>query len=57
VPLIVVKDDTYTVAKRMETILESSKLRDTVKVKHGIDLVNSILDYQTIATALGIHSS
>ncbi|WP_027371513.1 phosphotransacetylase family protein [Desulfovermiculus halophilus] len=57
VPLIVVKDDTYTVAKRMETILESSKLRDTVKIKHGIDLVNSILDYHTITTALGIRDS
>lgn len=57
VPLIVVREDTYTVAKKMETILESSKLRDTVKIKHGIELVNSILDYETINTALGIHES
>jgi hypothetical protein len=54
VPLIVVREDTYTVAKRMESILESSKLRDTVKISHGIELVNSILDYKTICKALGI---
>ena len=54
IPIIVVKEDTYTVAKKMETILESSKLRDSVKITHGIELVNSILDYAAINAALGL---
>jgi hypothetical protein len=57
VPIMVVRDDTYTVAKKMETILESSKLRDPKKISHGIQLVNSILDYDRINAALGIHTS
>jgi len=57
VPIMVVRDDTYTVAKKMENILESSKLRDPKKISHGIQLVNSILDYDRINAALGIHSS
>ncbi len=54
VPIMVVRDDTYTVAKKMENILESSKLRDTSKISHGIELVNSILDYSRIQSALGL---
>ena len=54
VPIIVVRDDTYTVAKTMENILESSKLRDPVKVKHGANLLNSIIDFSTIKKGLGL---
>ena len=54
VPLIVVREDTYTVAKKMETILESSKLRDPIKISHGTEVVNSILDYTQINAALGL---
>ncbi len=54
VPIIVVRDDTYTVAKKMEKILESIKLRDSFKVEHGSQLVSSILDWEAIKTGLGI---
>jgi hypothetical protein len=54
VPIIVVRDDTYSVAKKMEKILESIKLRDQVKINHGAKLINSILDWSTIKQSLGI---
>jgi len=54
VPIIVVRDDTYTVAKKMENILESSKLRDPVKVKHGAQLLNSIIDFPAVKEGLGL---
>ncbi len=54
VPIIVVREDTYTVAKKMENILESIKLRDKVKVDHGAKLLKSILDWQSIKQGLGL---
>ena len=54
VPLIVVRDDTYTVAKKMEKILESIKLRDRFKIDHGAKLVSSILDWDTLRRGLEI---
>ena len=54
VPIIVVRDDTYSVAKKMEKILESIKLRDQVKINHGAKLINSLLDWSTIKQSLGI---
>ncbi|UZP66820.1 DRTGG domain-containing protein [Desulfovibrio mangrovi] len=52
VPVIQVKDDTYTVAKQMETILASQKLRELVKIERAAALVNSVLDLQHITQAL-----
>ena len=54
VPIIVVRDDTYSVAKKMEKILESIKLRDRIKINHGAKLINSILDWATIKQSLEI---
>ena len=48
IPLIVVRDDTYTVAQKMETILSRCKLRDTVKIRHGAQLIASLLDFEHI---------
>ncbi|SMF15519.1 phosphotransacetylase family protein [Desulfovibrio gilichinskyi] len=48
IPVIVVRDDTYSVAKKMEAIQESYKLRDMIKINHGASLVNSELDYDYI---------
>jgi hypothetical protein len=54
VPIIVVRDDTYTVAKKMEKILESIKLRDRIKINHGSKLINSLLDWDTIKQELAL---
>ena len=53
-PIIIVRDDTFTVAKKMETILSRHKLRDTVKIKQGADLVASHLDFDYLRKELGI---
>lgn len=54
VPIVVVRDDTFTVAKKMETILSRHKLRDVIKIQHGSQLVSSIIDFQYLKTALGL---
>ncbi|MFV0349201.1 MAG: phosphotransacetylase family protein [Halodesulfovibrio sp.] len=52
VPVIQVKDDTYTVAKNMETILASQKLRELVKIERAAALVNNVIDLTYIRSAL-----
>ena len=54
VPIIVAREDTYTVAQKMEKILHRTKLRESVKVDHGCRVVNENLDYQTMYQQLGI---
>lgn len=44
VTVIVVKEDTYTVARNMERILKGQKLEDLTKIKIAVDLVVSSLD-------------
>lgn len=53
-PIIIVREDTFSVAKKMETILSRHKLRDTVKIKQGADLVASNLDFRHIREGLGL---
>ncbi len=54
VPIILVKDDTYTVAQKMETIQASHKLRDMVKINQAIQIINANVDFQGIRNALGV---
>ena len=53
-PIIIVRDDTYTVAKKMENIQKSHKLRDVVKINQATQLVNTSVDIPALKTALGI---
>jgi hypothetical protein len=54
VPIIVVREDTYTIAKKMENILESIKLRDQVKIEHGYQILDSLLDWETIKKEMSL---
>ncbi|KAF5055232.1 Phosphate acetyltransferase [anaerobic digester metagenome] len=54
VPIVVVRDDTFTVAKKMEAILSRHKLRDVIKIQHGSQLVSSIIDFPFMKESLGI---
>ena len=54
VPIVVVRDDTFSVAKKMEAILSRHKLRDIIKIQHGSQLVSSIIDFPHIKDALGL---
>ncbi|WP_462324147.1 phosphotransacetylase family protein [Desulfoplanes sp.] len=54
IPLVLVKDDTYAVAQKMEAILSRCKLRDTVKIQHGAQLVASLIDFEHIREQTGL---
>ncbi|SDN59936.1 hypothetical protein SAMN04488516_103136 [Desulfonauticus submarinus] len=54
VPIILVRDDTFTIAKKMDEILSRVKLRDVIKVQHGTKLVGSLLDFNAIKQGLGL---
>lgn len=54
IPIVVVRDDTYTVAKKMETILSRHKLRDVIKIRQGAQLVSSSIDFEYIKERMGL---
>lgn len=54
IPIIIVRDDTFTVAKKMESILSRHKLRDAIKIKQGAELVSSNIDFQYIKQEAGL---
>jgi BioD-like phosphotransacetylase family protein len=54
VPIIMVRDDTYTVAKKMEALLTRHKMRDVIKIRQGAQLVSVNLDFDAIRTGLGV---
>jgi len=54
VPIVMVRQDTYTVAKKMESLLNRHKMRDVMKVRQGTELVNSSLDFSIIRDGLGL---
>jgi len=53
-PIIVVREDTFSVAKKMENILSRHKLRDMIKVNHGVQLVAAALDFKTLRGRVGL---
>jgi hypothetical protein len=56
IPIVVVRDDTFTVAKKMEAILTRHKLRDVIKIKikQGAQLVSSSIDFEYLKGQVGI---
>lgn len=54
VPIVMVREDTYAVAKKMEAILARHKLRDVVKIRQGAQLVASHLDIAFLKQAMGL---
>ena len=54
IPVLLVREDTYAVANKMEQILVRHKLRDPIKVRQGSQLVASSLDFMAIHEALNI---
>ena len=53
-PILIVREDTFSVAKKMENILSRHKLRDMLKVNHGVQLVGAALDFGSLKTTLGL---
>jgi hypothetical protein len=49
-----VRQDTYTVAKKMEALLNRHKMRDVMKIRQGAELVGNNLDFESIRLELGL---
>ena len=54
IPIIMVREDTYTVSKKMDKILETIKLRDESKISHGFNLIKKSLNWNYLKKAIGI---
>jgi BioD-like phosphotransacetylase family protein len=54
IPIIVVRDDTYTVAKKVERLSVRLRLRDKAKVAHGTELVVKNVNFPLLYKNLGI---
>lgn len=54
VPILVVRDDTYTVAKNVEAMAGRFRLRKREKIDHGIKLVDQILDFGKLYKRLNL---
>jgi BioD-like phosphotransacetylase family protein len=52
--IIVVREDTFTVAKKMENLLTRHKMRDAAKVRQGAELVARHLDMAVLRRSLGL---
>jgi BioD-like phosphotransacetylase family protein len=57
IPIVVVRDDTYTVAKKVERLSVRLRLRDKAKVAHGTDLVMKNVNFPLLYKHLGINIS
>jgi len=54
IPIIIVRDDTFTMSKKMDAILSRLKLRDMVKIQQGAQVVNNSVDIPYIKDQLGL---
>lgn len=57
IPIIVIRDDTYTVAKKVERLSVRLRLRDKAKVAHGTELVMENVNFPLLYKHLGINIS
>ncbi|MGE4296406.1 MAG: phosphotransacetylase family protein [Desulfovibrionaceae bacterium] len=54
IPIIVVRDDTFSVAKKMEALLVRHKVRDVIKIRQGAQLVNQSVDFAYLKQQMGL---
>ncbi|MDR1686055.1 MAG: AAA family ATPase [Desulfovibrio sp.] len=54
VPVVLVRQDTYTTAQKMEKLLTRHKLRDIGKIRQGAKIVASELDFEALRAGLGL---
>jgi hypothetical protein len=57
IPILVVRDDTYSVAKKLERLSVRLRLRDKVKVDRGINLVMENVNFPLLYKKLGIKTA
>ena len=56
VPILVVRDDTYTVAKNVEAMVGQFKLEEREKINHGMNLVGQSFDFEKLYKRLNLHT-
>jgi BioD-like phosphotransacetylase family protein len=54
IPIIVVRDDTFSISKKMNFILSHLKLRDMVKIQQGAQVVANNVDIAYIKEKIGL---
>ncbi len=54
VPILVVRDDTFTVAKNVEAMVGQFKLEETEKINHGMKLVDDAIDFEKLYRRLDL---
>ena len=57
IPIIAVREDTYTTAQAMSGVLANIKLRELHRIRLGLDLVEASLDLPTLIAAFGLQTS
>jgi BioD-like phosphotransacetylase family protein len=57
VPMIVVREDTFSIAKKLEKLSVRLRLRDKSKVERGMNLVADNVDFSMLYKKLGINIS
>jgi BioD-like phosphotransacetylase family protein len=55
IPIIVVRDDTYSVANKLEKLSVRLRLRDKAKVAHGVELVMDNVNFPLLYKNLGVN--
>jgi BioD-like phosphotransacetylase family protein len=56
IPILVVREDTYSIAKKLEKLSIRLRLRDKAKVERGMNLVTENVNFQLLYEKLGIKS-
>jgi BioD-like phosphotransacetylase family protein len=54
IPIIIVKEDTYTIAKKLEKLSIRLRLRDKAKVVRGMEVVMENVDFRLLYGKIGI---
>jgi BioD-like phosphotransacetylase family protein len=54
VPILVVRDDTYTVAKNVEAMAGRFRLRNREKIDHGINVVDQVFNFEKLYERLNL---
>ncbi|MBW1744691.1 MAG: phosphotransacetylase family protein [Deltaproteobacteria bacterium] len=54
VPILVVRDDTYTVAKNVKAMVGQFKLGERDKINHGMNLVDQVFDFEKLYKRLNL---
>jgi BioD-like phosphotransacetylase family protein len=54
IPIVVVRDDTYSVAKKVEELSRKLRLREKEKVYYGIQLMDEKVNFERLYQTLGI---